>query len=122
METTTLYSMARYSSFLIFSKHIKELTQKAARILKAMTGLCNSRGGISPKAARSLYTGMVRPIFSYGSELWHRPHLGKLHPSRCNDMLRLEYPALRSITGACAYHGSAASKLRAIAGIEVLNP
>jgi len=51
--------------------------------------------GISPRAFRNLYTGAIRPIFSYGSELWHGPHC----KTNISGMERLEYQALRKITG-----------------------
>ena len=54
---------------------------------------------------KALYTGAIRPIFTWGSELWNKPGIDKeLQP-----MKRLAYQAFRKITR--AYHGSSHEKL-----------
>jgi len=98
------------SSNLSFQEHIDTRTRKAERIWQVMRRLGNSNGGMSPLALRALYTGMIRPIFTWGAELW-------LHqPGNFNTFQRLEYQALRKITG--AYHGASHEKLGLIANIE----
>jgi len=97
-------------SNLSFQEHIDIRTKKAERIWLVMKRLGNSNGGMSPSALRALYTGMIRPIFTWGAELW-------LHqPGNFNAFQRLEYQALRKITG--AYHGASHEKLGFIANIE----
>lgn len=71
-STTTLG--IRITSSLSWKEHINIRTEKAKKIFKIMTRLGNSNGGISPAAMRNLYTGMVRPIFTWGAELWNGPH------------------------------------------------
>jgi len=62
------------NSRLSFQDHVNTRTAKAERILRVMKRLGNSNGGLSPSAMRSLYTGMVRPIFTWGAEVWlHNP-------------------------------------------------
>ncbi|KAF8429652.1 hypothetical protein EV426DRAFT_703448 [Tirmania nivea] len=73
-----------------------------------MERLSNSNGGISARASRVMYTGMIRPVFTWGAELWHCPR----HTQR------LEYRALRKITGAS--FGSSHRKLAWVAGVEPL--
>ena len=96
--------------------HINNRTQKAKTVMDTMWRLCSSQGGISPRAARSLYTGMIRPIIKWGVELWNRPN------GRTNTLLyeaeRIQYRALRRIIG--AYNGASTEKLLGIAAIEPL--
>jgi len=75
-----------------------------------MRRLGNSNGGISPTAMRSLYTGMIRPIFTWGAEV------GLHNPPNYSAFKRLEYQALRKVTG--AYHGASQEKLGYIANVE----
>jgi len=79
-----------------------------------MIKLGNSRGGISPKAMRALYTGAVRTIFTWGAELWNGPYTR----SNISTMQRIEYMAIRKITG--AYYGSSMEKLGLITNVEPL--
>ena len=107
-STTTLG--ITINSELSFQEQIDARTAKAERIWQVMKRLGNSHGGMSPLALKALYTGMVRPIFTWGAELWlHRP-------GSYNTFQRLEYQALRKITG--AYHGASHEKLGLIANIE----
>ena len=109
-STTTLG--ITINSNLTFSDHIATRTKKALRIWQVMRRLGNSQGGISPLALRTLYTGMIRPIFTWGAELW----LHRLELENFSTFQRLEYQALRKITG--AYHGASHMKLGLIANIE----
>jgi len=63
-STTTLG--ITINSELSFQDHIDSRTGKAERIWQVMRRLGNSHGGMSPLALRALYTGMVRPIFTWG--------------------------------------------------------
>jgi len=62
------------------------------------------------------YPGGIRPIFTRGAELWHGNHTD---PMNLATMERIEYHALRKITG--AYDGSSKINLAAIAGVEPLH-
>ena len=107
-STTTLG--CTINSRLSFQEHVNTRTKKAERIWQVMKRLGNNNGGLSPLALRLLYTGMIRPIFTYGAEIW-------LHnPPNLETFRRLEYQALRKITG--AYHDSSHEKLGFIANIE----
>ena len=83
--------------------------------MDCMWRLPNTRGGISPAAARSLYTGMVRPIFTWAAEVWHKPGCQNPH---LQAFKRMEYKALRRICG--GYHGSSHEKLGRIAAVKSL--
>ena len=59
---------------------------------------------------------MIRPVITYGAEIWNRPN-GRPNP-HLREAEQVQYQALRRITG--GYHGSDHDKLLAIAGIEPL--
>ena len=61
---------------------------------------------------------MICPIFTWGSEVWHRPLRYIDHHPRYLNMHKLKYQALRKITG--AYHGSSHTLCAGIAAIEPL--
>jgi len=95
-------------SNLSFQKHVDTRFTKA--IYQVMRRLGNSNGAMSPTALRSLYTGMIRPIFTWGAGIW-------LHnPPKYTAFQRLEYQALRKITG--GYHGVSHEKVGYISGVE----
>jgi len=79
-----------------------------------MYRLGNSNGGISPTTLRALFMVMIRPMFSYGAELWHNSGA----PLNLAGFLTLEYQAPRNITG--AYYGSSHIRLGLIAKIKPL--
>jgi len=100
------------NSNLTFQDHINTRTKKAERIWQVMRRLGNSQGRMSPSALRALYTGMIRPIFTWGAELW----LHRLELENFSTFQRLEYQAFRKITG--AYHEASHAKLGLITNIE----
>lgn len=99
-----------------FDAHIKNRTQKAHLALQAMSWLQNTKAEITHKASRSLYTGMICPIFTCSSEVWHRPNKIQDYHIRYQLMTGVEYQALRKIIG--AYYGSNHFTLAASVGIE----
>jgi len=88
------------NSRLNFQPHIDSRARKAVQFSGAMARLGNSNGGMSPEALRALYTGSIRPIFTWGAELWNRD----CRQYSLSGMHQIDYKALRKITG--AYHGS----------------
>lgn len=62
---------------LDWREHIGLRTDKADKISKTMWRLSNTQVGTSPTVARSHYTGMVRSLFTWGAEVWHRPNTTK---------------------------------------------
>jgi len=113
IESTTTLGI-RINSRLNFQPHLDYRLEKAQKLWGVMKRLGNSRGGMAPAAMRALLTGAIRPIFTYGAELWNR------RDRRVNleGMRRLEYQALRKITG--SYHGASHDKLGWIAAVEPL--
>jgi len=79
-----------------------------------MAQLGNSHRGLPPSALRSLLTGAIRPTFLWDSELWNT----RDRPVNLGGMRRLEYQALRKISG--AYHGASHEKLGFITAVEPL--
>jgi len=96
---------------LNFQPHVNSRTKNAEQLLNVMSRLSNSNGGISPRA---LYTCAIRPILTWGAELWNGPHT----TLSISAMERVEYTALRKITG--AYRGSSKVKLGQIPAVETL--
>lgn len=99
-----------------FQPHVDQRTQKGKSLLGAMTRLGNSNGGLSPSAVRDVYTGPIRPISTWGEELWNGNH--NLRAPNIQRMVRLEDQALKIIS--IAYHGASQPKLGWIAGVEPL--
>ena len=54
---------------LRFKDHIKYRAEKGRRLCGALCSLGNTVKGMSPKAWRQLYTGMVRPVLTWGMEV-----------------------------------------------------
>ena len=52
-----------------FKEHWKSRIQKARNMIGALNGIGNSRWGISASSWRQLYTGMIRVVALWGSEL-----------------------------------------------------
>ena len=96
-ETSSVKTLGiTISDNLDFDTHNRERISKATAALNTLTRLAG-RKGLSPKALRAIYTGQIRPIMIYGSELWN----GAIHTSKLTEPLaRLQYQALRRITGA----------------------
>ena len=102
---------------LDFRPHIKDRIRKAQLALNVLSRLAKRhRGGLSPKNLRAIYTGRVRPIAIYGAELWNRNSHTDRNRTLTEPLTRLEYQALRRITG--GYNGSSYAKLGFIANIE----
>ena len=94
---------------------------KAKRCLGALSRISNSNGGIAPRAARLMYTGAIRPLMTYGAEVWwglRKPGGGRqaAHPEE--PLVRVEDEALRKVIG--AFRGSDRRKVGWIAGVELV--
>src|SRR6266576_2592196 len=97
---------------LNFDQHWHRIAA-ARRLLGAIGGVGNSKCGMSPRSWRQAYTGMVRVVASWGSELgWRGQKRWEI------EMDRLQYDALRKCTG--AVRGAAKEKVRKIAGVETV--
>ena len=55
-----------------FDRHWKSRVEKAWKMLGALAGMGGSQWGISPSSWRQLYTGMIRSIAMWGSEIGWR--------------------------------------------------
>ena len=62
---------------LTFDRHWKAKVEKARKMLGAVSGMGGSQWGISLSRWRQLYTGMIRSIAMWGSEIgWRGPKPG----------------------------------------------
>ena len=66
-------------SKLNYNKHITEKLKKSKRLLYALSNAIGQLWGPSPALIRWAYTGMIRPIITYGSIIWsHRAERFKI--------------------------------------------
>ena len=96
---------------LQFDVHWQARVKKARSLLGAFNSIGNSQYGISPRSWRQLYTGMIRAVALWGSELGWR---GQKQFQK--QLQQLQYQALRRATGATI--GSSIEKVNRIAAVE----
>jgi len=96
---------------LTFKEHWKARIKKARAMLAQFNGLGNSQWGISATSWRQIYTGMIRAIALWGSELGWR---GQRDWEK--EFEHLQYQALKK--GVNATHGSKKELVSQIAGVE----
>ena len=102
---------------LDFAPHIADRCNKAKAALSILTRLSKRiGGGLNPKSLRSIYTGRIRPIGTWGAQLWNGNNNLPSHARLIEPLARLEYQALKRITG--GYNGSSQQKLGFIANVE----
>ena len=99
------------SSDLNFKLHVRDRVHKARGAIAILSRISNSNSGISPKAARQLYTGCIRPMLTYGAEVWYQEG-----SNLARELDSVQREALRKVTG--AYRGSSARKVELIANVE----
>ena len=96
---------------LTFDLHWKSRIDKARKLLGAFNSIGNSQYGISPRSWRQLYTGMVRVVALWGSELGWRGQKQFI-----TQLQKLQYQALRRATGAIT--GASQDKVNKISCVE----
>ena len=100
---------------LDFRKHIESRAAMAKAVLGAFSRIANYNGGISGRAGRQLYTGMIPPIMTYMAEVWRRE--GDTRAQIPLDLVNAK--ALRRVTRAS--RGSSREALEWIANVEPLD-
>jgi len=96
---------------LTFKEHWKARIKKARAMLAQFNGLGNSQWGISATSWRQIYTGMIRAIALWGSELGWR---GQRDWEK--EFEHLQYQAMKKCVNAT--HGSKKELVSQIAGVE----
>ena len=81
---------------LKLKEHVKSRLKLSKQTTGALKTLCNSQGGVPAWSMKPLYANLIRPIFTYGSELWFQPGVPN---SALASYERLEYQMLQKITG-----------------------
>lgn len=70
LSHSVVYLGITLDSRLNWAPHIKHKIQKAKALLMKLANLIHSYWGPKPKLLRWAYTGMVRPIVTYGAMIW----------------------------------------------------
>ena len=96
---------------LDFKEHWRHRIGKARSLLGALSGVGNSKWGMSPVSCRAVYTEMVRAVASWGVEIGWRGQREWRH-----EMTLLQNAALRQTLG--EVNGSFGRKANAIAAVE----
>ena len=95
LSTSAKYLGVILDKKLNFNEHIDAVTKKAKAVLAKIKGSIGKLWGPSPNLMKWVYTGMVRPILTYGSVVWaHRltlTQLRKLNKVQRLGMLSLTY-------------------------------
>jgi ribonuclease HI len=87
--TSTKYLGITLDSKLTFKPHIDDKFKNAKRSLKCLTRVAGKFWGPSPKLTQWIYTGMVRPAFTYASFIWAHKTNTKLFKDKSQKLQRL---------------------------------
>uniref|UniRef100_A0A3B5Q0T1 Reverse transcriptase domain-containing protein n=1 Tax=Xiphophorus maculatus TaxID=8083 RepID=A0A3B5Q0T1_XIPMA len=80
---------------LTWENHIQKVVNKCKRVLNVMRCLVGSEWGAERKALKSIYTGLIRSVFDYGSIVF-----GSASDTLLKKLDSIQYQALRLCTGA----------------------
>lgn len=69
-STTTLFILI--NARLNFQPHVEARTDKAERLLATMLRLGKTNGGLALSSLRAKLTSAIKPILTWGAEIWHR--------------------------------------------------
>jgi ribonuclease HI len=87
--STVKYLGVTLDTTLTFKNHIDNKFKAAKTSLKFLTQIAGKFWGPSPKLTHWIYTGMVRPAFTYGSLVWASKTNTKLFKDRAQKLQRL---------------------------------
>lgn len=86
---------------LHWGAHIKKTEQKAETQMRSITSLTHSTWGATFHKARMLYSAIVRPSITYGSQIWAQEgQKGKIPERVVQPLRKIQNRCLRTITGA----------------------
>ena len=94
----------RYNDRFNINAHINAVIEKTRKVKNLLFAFCKNTFGISTRKRQNIYKGLIRPMISYGSEIWLcsalRSHLKKLQ-SLEYVILRNSIKAFRTTSQAC---------------------
>lgn len=101
---------------LNWTAHVEEKVKKMQRLLYQGKRIMGKSWGVTPAAAKWIYTAVVRPILAYGCVIW-APALDK--KTVCDKLVKLQRIACLGITG--AMRTTPTASLEAITGLPPLD-
>ena len=94
----------RHKNKINFNSHINNIIVKTTRIKNILHNYCKNTFGIDSKKRQNLYKGLIRPVLTYGSEIWinhvNKKHINKLE-SLQHQILRQSIMAYRTVSKSC---------------------
>ena len=87
-----------------FNTHIENIISKTTRIKNTLFNFCKNTYGINTRKRQNLYKGLIRPVLTYGSEIWinhiTKKQIQKLESTQ-HQILRHSIMGYRTISKAC---------------------
>ena len=86
---------------LSWKDHIKRAAERGIAAFQSMSRLCASTWGPSVRRSKLIYSAVVRPIMTYGAQIWAVQTDGSMIPSsRIKQLGTVQNKCLRKIMGA----------------------
>mgnify|MGYP006887438024 CR=1 FL=1 len=87
-----------------FNTHIENIISKTTRIKNTLFNFCKNTYGINTRKRQNLYKGLIRPVLTYGSEIWinhiTKKQIQKLESTQ-HQILRHSIMGYKTISKAC---------------------
>lgn len=87
---------------LSWGAHVKRACQRAEANMQSISRLTTSTWGATFTQARQMYSAIVRPALTYGSQIWatDQPKTGKPPAKLIKEISKVQQACLRKVTGA----------------------
>lgn len=95
-------SEAKYLGLILddrlnFTKHIKSKVNKAKKLMAACKRCAGIVWGPKPKVIDYIYKGIVRPMVTYGSAVWHKAAMKKTNKNELGKLQRLAMTCMAQV-------------------------
>jgi hypothetical protein len=86
---------------LSWGPHVQKIQARTRRNMESLNRLTASTWGVTFSQARQLYAAIVRPVLTYGSQVWATPKKnGTINKTLVEPLHKVQTECLRKITGA----------------------